>query len=726
VRPTKSFIRTERFSKTGGKSLSIAKWSFKPAVIDRGYNNRTLYVNLSTKDIREKPVDRRMKETFTGGKGFDLWLLWNSLPKGRITKWSDPENELCIACGPLGGTTLYPGSGKSICVTISPLTGSIIDSNVGGFFGPYLKFSGFDALELQGKADREVVVLIDGDRGEVSIEEAGNLPADTHLLAPALGERFGGGNLRSISSVSAGTGADHSLWGHLNFSYYDLVRKSYHYKQAGRGGIGTVLRDKKVRALVVKFSKVSSDINHPDNMEVLKEGGRRYTAQIRELDPKQNEMATIGTSHLVTIMNDHDLLPTNNFQYGSHKDAANMGREAFRKIFHPGYDGCWVGCSVACAHTVKDFVLTTGPYQGHKVWVDGPEYETIAGCGSNLGVFDPLFVVEMNFYCDTYGLDTISVGTGFAFVMECYERGLLKKEHTGGLDLRFGNKEAALELLHRVARGEGFGAIVGLGIRRMKEEFARRFGSDPKLLADIGMEAKGLEFSEYITKESLAQQGGYGLALKGPQHDEAWLIFLDMVHGYLPTFEKKAEALHWFPMWRTWFGLNGLCKLPWNDIVPPENKQAPEPAKVMQHVEWYADYFTGVTGKKITVPEIIRMSERVYNFQRIFNLRQGFGTRKFDTVPYRAVGPVSAEEYESRKERYDRQLKEKGILDPEGRTTAEKLAALRRFREDQYEKLKDAVYQRRGWTGDGVPTIEKVKELGIDFPDVLELVSKHQ
>jgi aldehyde:ferredoxin oxidoreductase len=723
---TKSFIRDEPISNPGGKSLAIATWSFRPSTIDRGYNNRTLHVDLSTGDIREKPVDRKMKETFTGGKGFDLWLLWNSLPKEKRTLWDDPANEICIACGPLGGTTLYPGSGKSICVTISPLTGSIIDSNVGGYFGPYLKFSGFDALELQGKADREVVVVIDGDKGEVRIEEAGDLPADTHLLVPALGERFGEGNLRSISTVSAGTGADRSLWGHLNFSYYDLVRKSYHYKQAGRGGIGTVLRNKKVRALVVKFSKVSSDINHPDNMEVLKEGGRRYTAQIRELDPKQNEMATIGTTHLVTIMNDHDLLPTNNFQYGSHKDAANLGREAFRKIFHPGYDGCWVGCSVACAHTVKDFVLTTGPYKGQKVWVDGPEYETIAGCGSNLGVFDPLFVVEMNFYCDTYGLDTISVGTGFAFVMECYERGLINNKHTGGLELKFGNKAAALELLHRVARGEGFGAIVGQGIRRMKEEFAKQFGADPKMMADIGMEAKGLEFSEYITKESLAQQGGYGLALKGPQHDEAWLIFLDMVHGYLPTFEKKAEALHWFPMWRTWFGLNGLCKLPWNDIVPPENKQTPEPAKVMQHVDWYAEYFTGVTGNKVTVPEIIRMSERVYNFQRVFNLRQGFGTREYDTLPYRAVGPVTAEEYESRKERYDKQLKEKGIMDPDGKSTKEKMAALRKYREEQYETLKNAVYQRRGWTKDGVPTLEKIKELGIDFPDVVELVKKHQ
>ncbi len=192
------------------------------------------------------------------------------------------------------------------------------------------------------------------------------------------------------------------------------------------------------------------------------------------------------------------------------------------------------------------------------------------------------------------------------------------------------------------------------------------------------MEAKGLEFSEYMSKESLAQQGGYGLALKGPQHDEAWLIFLDMVHNFMPTFEQKAEALHWFPLFRTWFGLCGLCKLPWNDVTPPDNKQTPEPAKVMQHVEWYAEYFGAVTGRKVEPDDLIAMSERVYNFQRIFCLRLGYGRREHDAIPYRAMGPVTVEEYESRAERYDKQLKETHSVNIEGKTTAEKVKILRK------------------------------------------------
>ncbi len=215
-------------------------------------------------------------------------------------------------------------------------------------------------------------------------------------------------------------------------------------------------------------------------------------------------------------------------------------------------------------------------------------------------------------------------------------------------------------------------------------------------------------------------------ALKGPQHDEAWLIFLDMVHNLMPTFEQKAEALHWFPMFRTWFGLVGLCKLPWNDVTPPGNENTPEPAKFISHVENYARCFYGVTGRKVTPDDLVSMSEKVYNFQRIFNLRMGLGTREHDDVPYRSVGPVTKEEYESRADRYDKQLKEKVGYDPEGKSTREKMAVLKKYRQAEYEKLKDAVYKRRGWNSNGVPTLQKVKELGIDFPDVLELTKKHQ
>ena len=705
------------------KSKTIKTLAFKKPEINKGYTNQSLYVNLSKPEISIKPVTGKMKEVFIGGRGFDLWLMWNAV-KGT-TKWNDPENEVCISCGPMAGTPIYPGAGKSIVTAISPTTGSVMDSNVGGYFGPYLKFAGFDALEVQGKASGEAVLLIDGIEGKIELLEVSGLPDSSYDLSMTLTEHFGRGKPQNISIVSTGPGAKHTLIGCLNFTWYDLKRGRARYKQAGRGGIGTVFADKGIKALVARYNGVGVASNHPADEEGLKEVGKLHTHEILELDPKQNEMARIGTTHLVTIMNDYDLLPTNNYRYGQHPQAPNLGAEVYRRLFDKGFDGCWIGCTVACSHGIKNFVPMTGPYKGVKVFVDGPEYETIAGCGSNLGIFDPYTVTEINFYCDTYGIDTISFGTGLAFAMECFEMGLINKTHTGGLDLSFGNRISTMEILHQMATGKGFGRIVGQGVRKMKEIFSKEYGADLKIMQDIGMEAKGLEFSEYMTKESLAQQGGYGLALKGPQHDEAWLIFLDMVHSYMPTFEQKAEALHWFPMFRTWFGLCGLCKLPWNDIVPEDNAETLEPAKIMKHVEWYTRFFSAVTGRKSNPDDLITMSEAVYNFQRLFNLKMGFGRREHDAIPYRAVGPVTKEEYESRKERYDKQLAEKHGVDVTGKSTEEKVKILREFREEMYEKLKDAVYKRRGWTAEGIPKVATVKRLKIDFPEVLELLKSN-
>ena len=377
---------------------------------------------------------------------------------------------------------------------------------------------------------------------------------------------------------------------------------------------------------------------------------------------------------------------------------------------------------MACSKGVDGYLVRTGPYAGQIVTVDGPEYETVAGCGSNIGIFNPPDIIELNFYCDTYGIDSISFGTLTAFVMECYEAGILDKEKTGGLELKFGNADAAIELLHRMARGVGFGKIAGMGVRAMKAYFVEHFGADPAFVQDIGMENKGMEYSLYMTKESLAQQGGYGMTNKGAQHDEAWLIFMDMVNNQIPTFEEKAEALHYFPMWRTWFGLNGLCKLPWNDIEPADNALTDEPAKVPEHVANYVALFSGITGVEVTKEDLIFMSERVYNFQRVFNLRMGRGTREHDAIPYRSAGPVTVEEYASRVERYDKQLREKAGIDPTGMSTPAKVAAMREYREAQYQSLIDAVYARRGWTPNGVPTLETLRKLEIDFPEVVAVV----
>ncbi len=706
------------------KVLAEYRYDLKP--VEKGYNRRTLYINVGSKEIKSKPVTDMMIDKFVGGKGFDLYLMWHGVKDE--TKWNDPENEICISFGPLCGNTSYPGSGKSIVTTISPLTGIPVDCNVGGHFGPYAKFSGWDAIELQGKADEDVIVYIDGDKGLVQIMTAPDKEINSHILAERLVHEFADSEDKHqmVSVVSTGEAAEHVLITCLNFSFWDKRRKVARLKQAGRGGTGTVFRDKGIKALVVKYSGLNVDTNNPVDLPTLQKTGLKLHKEIEAGDDDQCRMHQVGTAHLMEIMNDYDLLPIRNFKYGQMPEAEGLHSREFTALFTQGMaDGCWYGCSLSCCKAVDNFKPRTGPYKGMPVCVDGPEYETAAGCGSNICIWDPKDVVEINFYCDTYGVDTISFGTSVAFAMECFENGILNLERTGGLDLSWGNADAALEVLHQMARGEGFGVTVGQGVRRMKKLFAEQYGADPQFLQDIGMESKGLEYSQYMSKESLAQQGGYTLALKGPQHDEAWLIFMDMVNNHIPTFKDKAEALHYFPMFRTWFGLQGLCKLPWNDIEPADNAQTEEPAKVPEHVQNYVDIYKAITGKPMDKHELIRQSERVYNFQKVFCMRMGAGHREGDLPPYRAVGPVTEEEYLSRQERYDTLLKDKIGVDPTGKSTAEKMDITRKYREDQYRQLVDAVYDRKGWTPEGVPTLEHLQKIGMDLPEVIEVVKRH-
>jgi len=712
--------------KAGHKLLN--SWNYTWKALDKGYTDKTLYVNVGTTEIKEKAVPAEMKKKFIGGKGYGLRLLWDAT--NADTKWDDPENEINISSGPIGGITQYSGSGKSLVVSISPQTNIPIDSNVGGFFGPFLKFSGFDALEIQGKADEDVIVFIDGVNHKVEIYQAPVEPLDSHILAERLTEMYADDDRdkRNIGVVSTGDAADNSLIGMLNFSFYDPKRKEVRLKQAGRGGIGTVFRNKKIKAIVAKIPGVKGDLNNVVDLDAIKERGKRFNREMRELDDSQAEMRSKGTAHLTNVMNDYDLLPTHNFKFGSSDEAHKIHSDIYKSFFTQGVpDGCWIGCNMACAKGVDNYLLRTGPYAGSRVLVEGPEYETASSLGSIMGIFNPDFTIESNFYCDTYGICTISWGTIMGFVMECYEEGILNEERTGGFKLNFGNADAAMNLLHAVAKGEGFGKIAGQGVRKLKEMFIEKGWGDAQFINDIGMENKGLEYSQYVSKESLAQQGGYAMTNKGPQHDEAWLIFMDMVNNQIPTFEDKAEALHYFPMFRTWFGLQGLCKLPWNDVEPESNGETDEPAKVPEHVDNYVTIYRSVTGDMtFDKHEMIRQSERVYNFQRIFNIRRGFGLRKHDAQPYRAAGPVTKEEYLSREERYDGQMKDILGIDPAGKSVEEKMEITRTYRLDQYEQLLDSVYKRRGWTKNGVPTLEHLKNIGMDLPELIDVVKDLQ
>ncbi|MFO7950760.1 MAG: aldehyde ferredoxin oxidoreductase C-terminal domain-containing protein, partial [Candidatus Fermentibacteraceae bacterium] len=420
-----------------------------------------------------------------------------------------------------------------------------------------------------------------------------------------------------------------------------------------------------------------------------------------------------GTVHLAGSMNRSGRLPVMNHRMGSHEDAAGISADAFEGKFDAGMpDDCWLGCTLSCRKGVSGFMPKTGPYKGDEVLVEGPDYRAAAGA-ANMGVFDPEFVMEYSFYCTTYAIDVISFSASAAFAMECFEEGILDAESTGGMELHFGDADAALDLLHATAGSRGFGRIAGKGIRFMKFYFEEHYGADPAFLDDIGMECRGLEYPQCCTAESPALQAACGAASGGYLQDGDWPLMAGLGEEAGQDPEALAQAVHSSQLWASWFGLAGLCALPWTSMDP---ERAPE------RVESYSSLFEAVTGREVSPVDLLKMSERVHNFRRVFDLRMGHGTREEDRVPYRAQGPATESEYESRSDRYDRQLKDEAGIDPAGMSTAERLAALRKHREELYSDLLSALYRLRGWNGKGEPTAGKLIRLGIDFPEVLDVV----
>ena len=245
-------MASEQISRLRSAHEVLGQLDFKQAGLVQGYSGRSLRIDLDLSSVEIRPVTDQMKDLWVGGKGFDLWLMLQEINPG--TKWDSPENPICFSSGPLGGTTSFPGSGKTLVTTISSMTHSIMDCNVGGYFGPYMKFAGFDALTIVGKAKEDVIIFIDATTGRVSIEKAPLESIDSHILAEEMTAMYAEDedDRRNIAVVSSGRAAQYARLGVLNFSFYDWRRGVARLKQAGRGGVGTVFRHKKIKALVIR------------------------------------------------------------------------------------------------------------------------------------------------------------------------------------------------------------------------------------------------------------------------------------------------------------------------------------------------------------------------------------------------------------------------------------------------------------------------------------------
>ncbi len=710
--------------------MTLASISYQKVKIDKGYTDRLLEINLSDRTMAVKEIPQTTREMFVGGRGYCLKMVYDGTT--AATRYDSPENVLAFAGGPFCGESSFAGTGKFIIGSISPLTRTFCDSNVGGYFFPLVKNAGFDAITVTGKSTDDVIVFIDDEKGTISLKEAPK--TDSSLLeAENLVEEWrGGSNAKSIAFVNAGIGSKNTFFGCVNSVYYDAPRQRCRAKQAGRGGMGTIMRDKGLWGIVVKSNLGGANSNQAADKKRVRTAGTDLRKVIRDVDPNELRLAQQGTTSLLDMMNNHDILPVNNYKFGRDDRQVMVSGKIFEeKVFDQKYpDGCFAGCTLSCTKGCEAHTLTTGPFAGKTVPVDGPEYETAAAI-TNLGIFEIPAIMEYAWYCDEYAIDTISTGVTIAFIIEAYKQGHLTKEDTGGIELKWDDKETIFALLHDMAAGKNsFASEVGRGIRHMKswvsERAAARNGNDKeKIMRELelfGMESKGLEFSMYITKESLAQQGGYGFALKGPQHDESWLIALDQIKNEMPSFAQKASALRWFPLFRTWFNIAGLCKLPWIDVRHPDAAKTADPAKNLPTVDCYLELVNSTLGTEKTLDDLLTESERCYLLHKLINLRQGFGTREHDRIPLRAMAPVFADEFASRREYYINNLKENTDIKINGQDDAELLQNLQDHRRQQYETLTDTVYTEKGFDSNGIPLDETLQRLGFNEPEYLKII----
>jgi aldehyde:ferredoxin oxidoreductase len=712
--------------------MSITSIQYEKIPVVRGYTDTLLRVDLTQMRISIEKISDYVRSMFVGGRGYCLNLVYEGTTEK--TRFDSPENVLALAGGPFCGETGFAGTGKFIVGAISPLTSSFCDSNVGGYFFPQVKQSGFDAITLTGKTDGPVILFIDGEKEEIRLEKA---PEKVFSLLDAedyLNVWRGEDKPSSVSFISAGSGAKITSFGCINSVYYDVRRKRCRAKQAGRGGLGTVMADKGLWGVVVKYTMAKGLSNHPTDAKRLRKAGRQLRQVIQDMDPQQMRLGKQGTTTLLDMTNAHHLLPVHNYQFGQDDREKQVSGAIFEKqIFSQKTpDGCFPGCNLGCTKGCERHVLKTGPHKGKTVSVDGPEYETAAAI-TNLGVFDIDYMLEYAWYCDEYGIDTISTGVVAGFLFEAFERGFLSSQDTDGLELAWGSPETVMAFVHRLAAGKtGFARAAGKGIRTAKfwvaERVASRNGKSKEdvsaKLSRFAMECKGMEFSMYITKESLAQQGGYGFALKGPQHDEAWLIGIDQINQELPSFELKAEALRWFPLFRTWFNIVGLCKLPWIDVRHPDAKDSENPAKNFPSIDYYLELVNATLGTEKSLEDLLIESERCYLLHKLINLRQGYGTRIHDMIPLRAMAPVHLNEFESRRNYYLKYIQEVVGVITEGKSDAQLLEILQSFRKTQYDQLMNAVYTAKGYDHNGVPTEETLHRLGFNREDYLDIVQK--
>ncbi len=613
-----------------------------------GYCGTILRVNLSSGKVSRETPDDHFYRTYLGGRALIAYYLLREVP-ADVDPLS-PDNLLIFANGPLTGTPVS-GSGRNSVGAKSPLTNGYGDAEVGGYWGAELKRAGYDAVIVEGKSENPVTIHITD--GDVRIRDA------TALWGCVTGEVE-----ERIRSEDDGRGTricQIGPGGENGVRFACVVNDLHHF--AGRGGMGAVMGSKNLKAIAVKGSgrvRVADEGVFQETTHWLRDNFDDLCAWLREM----------GTPGVLFPLQLAGGLPTRNFIDGHFEHAGAISADTMNDEILIGDETCFA-CMVRCKRVVE----VKEPWRVDKRY-GGPEYESLSALGSNCGVSDIRCLAKANEFCAAYGLDTISAGNTVAFAMECFERGILTREETGGLDLSFGRGEEMLELLGMIVERKGIGNLLAEG-----PYLAAREIGDEAMECVMHVKGQGIPMHEPRYKMGLGL--GYAVSPTGADH-------CHNLHDSI--YAKEGRAMQQMR------ALGILRPLPVNDLGPEKVRL------FLYETNWrhmlnclvlclflpydhhrVKDLLGGATGWNTTVWELMKVGERAVHLTRAFNVVSGL-TAESDHLPARFFQPFR-----------DGPLK--GVA----------------MKEEELNEALRTYYAMVGWDPDGIPRKEKLEELDIKW-----------
>jgi len=616
-----------------------------------GYTGKILRVDLSSQRLITEELPDNFYRQYFGGEGFVGYFLLKELPR-RVEPLS-PDNKLIFAAGPLTGVPVG-GCGRHSVGGKSPLTGAFGEAEAGGYWGAELKMAGFDAIIIEGKAEKPVYLLIRD--GEAQLRDARHLwGMKTLECQNAIRAELGDPGIRIAQIGPAGENM-------VRFACVVNDLDAF----AGRTGMGAVMGSKNLKAVACR--------GHQRLSVADSEGVSALAQWIRDNTPIANKgLRDFGTASNIRGFNRRGGLPTHNFKQGSFDGADKISGQAMSDTILTRRRSCFA-CPVQCKREVKvDEPFTVDPQYG------GPEYETIAALGSNCGIDDLKAIAKGSELCAAYGIDSISCGSVIAFAMECFERGLLTQRETGGLNLRFGNEQAMLDMIEQIALRRGLGAELSEGVARASE----KIGTASKELA-LHIKGQEIPMQEPRWKQGL----GVGYAMSPTGADHCHNLHDSNYTGPNPLLEELRA-------------LGILEPLPVNDLSAAKIRlliynslwiHFLNCAVCCYFVMVYglvgfnriAQLVNSVTGWNTSVFELMKVGERAVTLAQVFNIREGF-TSKDDNMPPRfftghTSGPLE------------------GIA----------------LEQANFQKAKDRYYNMLDWP-QGFPSLGKLGELGVEW-----------